>query len=479
MLKFIEKYWVAAASLIFLAINLLFLADGNWIAAAVPIVFAIVVMAFISLDKLCLMIVFATPISVNLSEFFYNYRLDVSLPTEPLLAGVLIVFIYKLLSDPNMDKRVYKHPISYLIYAYLGWFFLTCLTSTMVAVSLKQFVSQLWFLVGFYFVPVQMFRSEKRIVQYIWAYIISFGIVAVITLYKHSLSHFAYETSYRVMQPFYKDHTSYGAVLGILLPILIGMRSRLKQFSFMHFVYGFFILLFTVATLYSYTRAAWASLVAAFGFWLVARFRIKAKVVIISTIAFFAIIIPVWTQLIIALERNSETSATDSFVEKAKSITNISNDESNLERMNRWSCAYRMFLVKPAFGWGPGTYMFQYAPFQLSYERTKISTNASNLGNAHSEYLSRLAESGFLGMALFIMIVGMTIYRALCIFSYTKHKHIGHWALFIFLSLSTYYLHGFLNNFLDTDKLTALFWGMTAMIVALDVFHDEKEPKKG
>jgi hypothetical protein len=30
-------------------------------------------------------------------------------------------------------------------------------------------------------------------------------------------------------------------------------------------------------------------------------------------------------------------------------------------------------------------------------------------------------------------------------------------------------VHGFLNNFLDTDKLSVPFWGFTAMIVAIDL----------
>ena len=36
-------------------------------------------------------------------------------------------------------------------------------------------------------------------------------------------------------------------------------------------------------------------------------------------------------------------------------------------------------------------------------------------------------------------------------------------------SLSTYYLHGFLNNFLDTDKAAVIFWTLTAMIVFFNI----------
>jgi hypothetical protein len=44
------------------------------------------------------------------------------------------------------------------------------------------------------------------------------------------------------------------------------------------------------------------------------------------------------------------------------------------------------------------------------------------------------------------------------------------------LGLITYYIHGTMNNFLDTDKLSVPFWGFTAMIVAIDI-HTRKEQK--
>jgi hypothetical protein len=36
-------------------------------------------------------------------------------------------------------------------------------------------------------------------------------------------------------------------------------------------------------------------------------------------------------------------------------------------------------------------------------------------------------------------------------------------------------VHGFLNNFLDTDKASVPFWGFTAIIVAIDLFHTRAE----
>jgi len=159
-----------------------------------------------------------------------------------------------------------------------------------------------------------------------------------------------------------------------------------------------------------------------------------------------------------------------------KSISNVATDASNLERLNRWSCAWRMFKEKPILGWGPGTYMFNYAPFQLKREKTEISTNAADHGNAHSEYIGPLTESGILGTLSFLAIVILTIVTGIRNWYRIKDRKVRILSLALLLGLITYYLHGLLNNFLDTDKASALFWGFTAAIVSIDLYH--RQPRK-
>jgi putative inorganic carbon (HCO3(-)) transporter len=76
-----------------------------------------------------------------------------------------------------------------------------------------------------------------------------------------------------------------------------------------------------------------------------------------------------------------------------------------LERINRWKSAFRMFDDKPFLGFGPGTYMFKYASYQMSYEKTIISTNAGDMGNAHSEYFGPLSEQGLFGMITYLGLI--------------------------------------------------------------------------
>ena len=122
-----------------------------------------------------------------------------------------------------------------------------------------------------------------------------------------------------------------------------------------------------------------------------------------------------------------------------KSISNVSSDASNLERLNRWSCAWAMFLERPIAGWGPGTYQFEYAPFQTAALRTKISTNNADLGNAHSEYLGPLAEQGVLGfMSMVALLLAACQLGFKCYHTLTDPNERA-LALGLFLGLVTYF----------------------------------------
>ena len=173
------------------------------------------------------------------------------------------------------------------------------------------------------------------------------------------------------------------------------------------------------------------------------------------------------------LEQNRVESSGE-IGEHVQSISNISTDQSNLERINRWSCAIRMFRDKPLLGFGPGTYQFEYGRYQRSYEKTLISTDFGNRGNAHSEYLGPLSEQGVFGLLSILWIIGATVYTGLRVHFRSRQRNIRIFSLAILVGLFSYYFHGLLNNFLDTDKLSVLFWGYTAMLVAMDIYHRDQ-----
>ncbi len=459
----------------FVVLNALAILKFETVAlSAIPFLLLILLFAFFALDKLLMVIVFLTPFSVPLKEIFPSLSFDMALPTEPLLFGLLLIFLFKQAMEQSYDKRILRHPVSIAIYIYLFWILITSLTSTMVWVSFKFLLAKIWFIVGFYFVLLLILKDYKKISRFFWAYIIPLSALIIITLIKHAGHGFNQHSAHFVMTPFYNDHTSYGAALAMFLPILIGMLSLHKEKTHLKYVIYTLIGLFALAIVLSYTRAAWVSLIGAFGVYLIIRLKINYKWVLAGGGILLALFLIYKTDIMIELEQNKTDSSSD-FKDHVKSISNVATDASNKERINRWNCAIRMFEEKPVFGWGPGTYQFQYAPFQKSYEKTIISTNAGDMGNAHSEYLGPLSESGLFGMLSLFGVIITVVVVALRRYKLTKDKQTRTLLLMALTGLVTYYVHGFLNNFLDTDKASVPYWGFIAIIVAIDLFHANHE----
>jgi len=427
---------------------------------------------FISLDKIILLITFITPLAINIRNL--DLGIGISLPTEPLMFGVLVFFIIKILYEGKYDIRILKHPVTVSILVYLIWILFTSITSEIPVVSFKFLLSKLWFIVPFYFLAVLLFKKTDNSKLFIWLYVISLSVVIIYTLYNHALRGFDEESGHWVMSPFYNDHTVYGAILAMFIPVLVGFVLSKKYGVTTRIVSFAFFLLFIVAIIFSYSRAAWISLVAATGIFILVYLRIKFRWVILSLVVSVSLFFAFQQQIIDTLERNKQDSSAN-FVEHIQSISNITSDASNLERINRWQSAIRMFKERPFWGWGPGTYQFLYAPFQRSKEKTIISTNVGDMGNAHSEYIGPLAESGIIGALTIILIVVFVIITGLKVYRKAISKEVKILSLTVVLGLISYFVHGFLNNFLDSDKAAVPVYGFIGIIVALDLFHNNNK----
>lgn len=469
-------FWVWIATIAYVVLNTVLIYLEFFYLPLVPLALLFFLIAFTRMDVLLYIVVLFVPLSIPLSELVSGLPVDIYLPTEPLLAALLILYLLKYLSGERVDLKVLRHPVTLAIFFQLAWILITTITSTDPVISLKYFISRLWFIVGFFILATQLFRDEKRMHRYAWLYIISFSVVIVYTLVRHAGHGLDNQMmAHSVMQPFYNDHTSYGATLAMLLPVLLSFFLLIRRGDMnVRFLMGLLIVFFLVATVFSYTRAAWVSLIGGFMVWLAIRFRIKFEILAISAAVLVALFFLFRPQILLQLEQNRQRSSGD-LAEHVQSIANITTDQSNLERINRWSCAYRMWKERPVFGFGPGTYQFEYGRFQRSYEKTEISTDFGIRGTAHSEYLGPLSESGFPGMVSILLVIITTLITGIRVHTRTKSRRIKLFSMGVIIGLVTYYIHGILNNFLDTDKSSALFWGFTAMLVAMDVYHRDRE----
>jgi len=443
-----------------------------FIGILIPLSLVMVFLYVFSLDKILMLAVFATPLSVNIGD--YDLGVSISLPSEPLLIGILFFLILKILLEGGVENRIMKHPVSLAVFFYISCIFITSITSDIPLVSFKFLASKLWFIIPIYFGGLMLFRKKANMRLFAWLYATALIIVIGITTYNHIGYGFSEKAGHWVMQPFYNDHTAYGAILALFVPVFIGLAidSTLSGRERIFAAIATSILL--LALFLSYSRAAWLSVGFAVGVLIMVLFKIKLRWILISVASVLAIFFTFKFEILDKLEKNKQDSSAN-FIEHIQSISNISSDASNLERINRWQAALRMFNERPLTGWGPGTYQFEYAPFQRSREKTIISTNLGDMGNAHSEYIGPLAEQGILGLVAVLVLMITVIYTGLNVFKKAKDKHVRVLVLSTTLGLITYYVHGIMNNFLDTDKLSVPFWGFISVIVALDLYYSRNE----
>lgn len=455
-------------SVIFIGLNCYLVYREIYWFLMFPVFLVILYLYFYSLDKVLLLITALTPVAVNITQFEYN--VGVSLPSEPLMLGVLLLFFIKLFYSHQVDKKIWRHPVTIVIALQLIWMLITSITSDMPLVSFKHLLARLWFVIPFYILGIQLFRKQSNISLFVWFYVIPLIGVIIYTTYNHLLWGFEEQAGHWVMEPFYNDHTAYGAILTLYIPLFSGFAFTRVYSKTTRFFSAVVLIILMTALVLSYCRAAWISLAFAVGVFFIVIFRIKFKWILFVSIILGITFYIFSFQILDRLEKNRQGPSAN-FVEHMRSISNISTDNSNLERINRWQSALRMFEDRPIFGYGPGTYQFEYAPFQRSAEKTLISTNAGDKGNAHSEYIGPLAEQGLPGMLLVMILAGSFIIVAMRVYRGTQDPKVRMLSLSLMLALLTYFVHGTMNNFLDTDKASVPVWGFLAAIVALDIYR--------
>ena len=191
------------------------LVEGIPYTLLVPVAIAFFMIAVFHLEWLVFFTVFVTPLSINLAKT--GLGIGVSLPAEPLMFALFLVFWLKIFADGGLDRKIFTHPVTVSIFLYLAWMTLTTISSTMFIVSLKSLLARYCYISVFYFMILHMFRNFKNVYRFIWYYIFTLLIVIVYTIITHSHSGFTEKAAHIAMVPFYNDHTAYAAAISFSL----------------------------------------------------------------------------------------------------------------------------------------------------------------------------------------------------------------------------------------------------------------------
>lgn len=461
-----ENSWLLLFGVLFVVLLGYSIWEDSFLGYLVPYALIVLYVAIFYTEYTFFFIIAATPLSVNIEEFTDGFGLF--LPTEPLLFGTTLLLLLQALKYPVFPRYLKSSPIIWAVSFYLLWIFIASITSEHPLVSYKFLLAKLWFIVPVLLYGSGVFKDLHKVKWFFWLFIVSMVIAMIYTVFTHSLYAFGEKESHWVMWPFFKDHTIYGAIVALVFPLIFALYFSKKHTPLVQLILLCFLGINLIALYFSYTRAAWLSVILGAGIWLLIRFKVKFSLLVSVAVIAIGFVWISWDAIQQNLERNKFEHTTEEFGERLQSATNVTTDASNLERINRWSCALAMFEERPMMGFGPGTYAFEYARFQEPENLTIISTNFGDMGNAHSEYLGPLAEMGVFGLLAMLALVSAIFYQGITLYQRwpeedreTKTLLMG-----MIVALSTYFIHAFLNNYLDTDKAAVPIWTMCAIFIA-------------
>ncbi len=416
-----------------------------------------------------LLLLLSLPFAVDLPQG----SLALEVPSEPLQILLVGRRLPLLCQWRHHHATLWKAPLLRISGLWLLWMLLTIPGSSAPLVSAKYGLVALthWYL--FAYLPLLIGWQLPQLLPR-WFNLYTFPLLLLL-LYAwsvHAQYDFRIDASVLVARPFFFDHALLStALLLVLGPYLYALHRRRGRW---HYAYPV-VLLLLLGVYLSYSRAAWISALLALGLTgTLVLFRHYFRWMLGLTglgLLGLALLLPsLWAGIL----QNRVESKKGNWWQQMASVANVTTDVSNLERLNRYRCAWRMVGDRPWRGFGAGTYALAYLPYQKPEEMTRISVTEvgphppGRGGGAHSEYFQALAELGWPGGLLFLALVLTSLFTAGRVYWSAARDSHRYLALALGFGLLTFFIHALFNNFFHHSKIAMLIWSSMAILIQLE-----------
>lgn len=396
----------------------------------------------------------------------------ITLPTDMIAGTVGIALLgYLLLFSPHTLKAAWgESRLFRWICFYLLWMGVTVPFSQDTWVSLKFWMSQSAYAVTFglsaYLWATPEHTSELARVYARWVLPSALLVLAVCVI-EHLILGGVSSAVERATKPFMREHTVYGAYSAWFF-----VGAMVLFFARHTFWGGVAVGVSGAALILSYSRGGWLSAVGALG--LLGAIQVFRRLSPVGRLVAAGTTGVVGLLGIVALiQYNPQILQQRAYQQGGElgkhlvSSFDVKQNASNLERVNRWFAALQMIEERPWLGFGPNTFAQEYSAYQRTLTRTSISVELGEVGGAHSEYLTAASEMGLPGLVLLLGIYFLSLKIGLAGFRRASTStQRWQYALLVF-PLVSYYLHGFINNFMDHGHMAGLVylhWGWLAAL---------------
>jgi len=140
------------------------------------------------------------------------------------------------------------------------------------------------------------------------------------------------------------------------------------------------------------------------------------------------------------------------------SLSKLGSDLSSMDRFLIWKTGWKMFLDRPLFGHGLNTFMSVFEKYKpASYEWIVY---------AHNCFLQIAAETGIIGLLVFLWFCVSVSIRGISKFTGTSDKFLKAAAIGAVACIITTLVNSFFDTNLYSLPLAVLFWSMCGLAVA-------------
>jgi len=338
--------------------------------------------------------------------------------SEVLVAGMLIAWTLRLAI--LRQGRVTWTGLATAIAAYLAILCLSLLSAVALVPALKELAKWTELLVIYLLVASEMSESDARMT--LAALLTAGTLEGLLGIYQFvgrvGPPGFALMGRYMRAHGTFDQPNPYGGYLGLLLPlsyglVLTGWRGaweRAREREYRHLaLWGLAVVALVVmltALIMSWSRGALVGFVAGVALVIVAQGR---RMWVMAVLVGLALVL-VGQDLPAFLPDDllgRATSIVDYLdIESLRSVEITDENFAMVERVAHWVAALRMFDRSPWLGVGTG----QYATV---YPEVALPRWQAPLGHAHNYYLNVLAESGMVGLASYLAMLGAALW-AVC-----------------------------------------------------------------
>jgi hypothetical protein len=199
--------------LVFISFAVIAILTQQWQWVCIPFAWLIIPTFFQFVTKtteqlfwllLCLL-----PLSTELN---ITPRLGLDFPDEIvmiLLTGVALLYWWH--RPQQFPLAVWKHPVFFLLIMHVCWIGITTIYAVEPLPAIKFLLAKIWYIVPFVILPAIWLNSISRIQKLAACLLWPMGFVVVVTLFRHGVDAFSFESINRHLSPFFRNHVNYAS----------------------------------------------------------------------------------------------------------------------------------------------------------------------------------------------------------------------------------------------------------------------------